>query len=332
MRLIKKIINFLFRILKTIKKRFITLRYGSCAVLLYHRVVDLNTDPQLLSVSPANFEKHLIILKSKYKILSVSEFENLISSSKRFPKNSVVITFDDGYIDNYVQALPLLEKYEVQAIFYITTGNIGNNREFWWDELERLFLLSTPILNSLIIETNNKSFNIINSNSINNESIYNQLLPILRSISVPERNEIIYKLTTQFNPPPPRISHRSMNIDELKKFSKSPSVVIGAHTQNHPSLAALSESDQLFEIETSKIFLEKHTEQSINHFSYPFGTVKDYNSTTEAICTKVGFKYVASNYPFLVNAKTSKYNFPRFLIRNWEENQFEKAIISFFKI
>jgi peptidoglycan/xylan/chitin deacetylase (PgdA/CDA1 family) len=331
MRLIKKIINFLFRILKTIKKRIATLRYGSCAVLLYHRVVDLNTDPQLLAVSPVNFEKHLKILKSKYNILSVSEFENLIFSSKRFPKNSVVITFDDGYVDNYVEVMPLLEKYEAQAIFYISTGNIGNNQEFWWDEIERLFLLSTPILNSLIIETNNNSFNIINSDSINNESLYNQLLPILRSISVPERNEIISKLTTQFNSLPPRISHRSMNIDELKLFSRSSSVVIGAHTQNHPSLAALNESDQLFEIESSKIFLEKLTGKSITHFSYPFGTVKDYNSTTESICKKLGFNYVAANYPFLVNAKTSKFNFPRFLVRDWDEKQFEKEIIGFFK-
>lgn len=332
MLLMKRIFNFSYRILKNIKKNVIQLRYGSCAVLLYHRVVDLATDPQLLAVSPENFDKQLNVLKSKYNVLTISEFESLIASNKKFPNKSVLITFDDGYVDNFTEALPILEKYKTQAIFYISTGNIGTNSEFWWDELERLLLLSSNILNSFIVTTKHNKFNLVNNDLSNNLNIYDQLLPILRSVTVPERNQVFLELLSLMNNKVPRLSHRSMSESELKKFAQSSSVVIGAHTQNHPSLAALNENDQLNEIETSKKYLEDLTKKKIEHFSYPFGTINDYNRITQNICQKLGFKYVAANYPALVNGKISNYNFPRFLVRNWDENQFEKELTGFFKL
>lgn len=331
MQLMKRIFNFLYRILKNSKRNVIQLRYGSCAVLLYHRVVDLATDPQLLAVSPKNFDKQLNILKSKYNLLTISEFENLITTNKKIPNKSVVITFDDGYADNFTEALPILEKHKAQAIFYISTGNIETNKEFWWDELERLLLLSSNILNSFIVTTKHNTFNLVNNDLNNNLNIYDQLLPILRSVTVPERNNVFLELRSLMNNKEPRISHRSMNEFELEKFSQSSNVTIGAHTQNHPSLAALSENEQLYEIESSKSYLENLTGKKIEHFSYPFGTIKDYNNITESICKKLEFKYVAANYPALVNGKTSNYNFPRFLVRNWDENEFEKELTGFFK-
>src|SRR3989442_764622 len=129
-----------YRIKEAIKRKAEQLRFGKCVVLLYHRVANLETDPQLLAVSPDNFDAHLAALKNNFNPLTVAQFEGLIASGKTFPPRSVLITFDDGYADNYQNALPMLEKHDLQALFYICTGNLGTDREFWWDEAERLLL------------------------------------------------------------------------------------------------------------------------------------------------------------------------------------------------
>src|SRR4051812_19892976 len=83
--------------------------YGECAVILYHRVIDLKSDPQQLAVSVSNFDKHLSVLKNNYHVLTPEEFTGCILTKTRFPRRSVMITFDDGYHDNSLNAIPALE-------------------------------------------------------------------------------------------------------------------------------------------------------------------------------------------------------------------------------
>ncbi|MDG1173945.1 MAG: polysaccharide deacetylase family protein, partial [Opitutales bacterium] len=110
-----------------------------CAVLLYHRIFNPSIDAQLLSVTPENFEQQLIFLKENYEVIS---YRTLIHRlvEKNLCDRSICLTFDDGYIDNLTEALPLLEKYSMPATIFVCTGNIGKSNEFWWDMLENIFL------------------------------------------------------------------------------------------------------------------------------------------------------------------------------------------------
>lgn len=105
-------------------------------ILLYHRVAELETDPQMLAVSPENFSKHMKFLKKNYDVLRFEDDWEKVKSP------SVVVTFDDGYVDNLINAKPILEQYDVSATIFVATGNIGNNKEFWWDDVERIILLN----------------------------------------------------------------------------------------------------------------------------------------------------------------------------------------------
>ena len=96
-------------------------------VLLYHRVATLASDPQLLAVSPENFRQQMCYLKDKFPLV---RFED-DWSDVRTP--SIAVTFDDGYADNALNALPILEEVGIPATFFVSTGNLDfiGPESFW---------------------------------------------------------------------------------------------------------------------------------------------------------------------------------------------------------
>ncbi len=326
---VQKSKSFLRLVLNHFSHLYHNTKYGSCAVLLYHRISEYSTDPQLLCVTPQNFNTHLAFLKNNYNLLRIDEWVSHLLNKRKFPERSVVLTFDDGYVDNYLFALPLLEQYKVQALFYIATGTIDSDREFWWDEVERAVLLPDN-LNELNISFNQKIIKY-NPDKDNRKDFYNSLLATLRVLAPAERDEVISKLLKSSNANSSRTSHRAMTWKEVKLMSDSDSAVIGAHTVNHPSLANLNKNDQQFEIETSKKVLKEKIQKEVIHFSYPFGTHSDFNYDSLEIC-KSNFKIVSANYPALCYANSDSYQLPRFLVRDWNEMEFSANLLKFFRL
>ncbi len=107
-------------------------------VLLYHKVAKLNSDPWGLAVTPLHFAEQLETLRQYTTVMQLQQLSQ--SSFDDLPERSVVITFDDGYADNFYNAKPLLERYGIPATIFLATGYTGYEREFWWDELDRLLL------------------------------------------------------------------------------------------------------------------------------------------------------------------------------------------------
>lgn len=307
-----------------------TALYGSCAVVLYHRVIALVNDPQQLAVDPEHFEQHLKLLKEKYQVLTVEEFDHHLLNAKKFPKNSVLLTFDDGYADNNYYARPILEKQGLQALFYISSGYMGAKREYWWDELERLLLANDQLPNELHFLSHGVELSFKDGTG-DRLAEYDRMLEALRCIPSKDRDEVLTELRVALNSEMPRSTHLPMTINELQDFATSRSVVIGAHTVGHPSLARLNEEEQRKEIEGSKQALEEMLGIKVPYFSYPFGTGADFNATTEKLVQAVGFTHVAANYQGIVHARSPLFKFPRFLVRNWNGAEFHQRLSGFFK-
>jgi peptidoglycan/xylan/chitin deacetylase (PgdA/CDA1 family) len=66
----------------------------------------------------------------------------------------VVVTFDDGYIDNYTFAYPILEELQIPATIFVTSGYIEKEREYWWDELERILFEPVELPETLKVSIN----------------------------------------------------------------------------------------------------------------------------------------------------------------------------------
>jgi len=300
-------------------------------VLLYHRVTRLPADPQLLSVEPDNFYDHIAWLKTNYTLLTIDEFTTLVSEGKKMPKRAVVITFDDGYADNCLEALPILETLQSQALFYITTSRLDARQELWWDDLERIFLLPDSLPSSLDLEINGRSCHWPTGTKKERTNTYHLIHPLLKFLVPTERDRIIGHLLQWAGlDATGRPSHRMLTSQELIHMHRSPAAVIGAHTHRHPALSALTKEEQREEIFRSRDILANLLQDKILHFSYPFGGKKDYNQDSILLCREAGFKMTGSNFYGQVHRWTDPWQVPRILVRNWPKARFARHLSKFF--
>jgi len=300
-------------------------------VLLYHRVTQLPSDPQLLSVEPDNFYDHVSWLRSNYTLLTIDEFTALVSEGKKMPKKAVIVTFDDGYADNCLEALPILETLQSQALFYITTSGLDTAQELWWDELERIFLLPDTLPPSLDIEIKGQSYHWPTNAKKERTSAYHLIHPLLKFLAPAERDRIISHLLQWAGLDiTGRPSHRMLTSQELIRMHRSPAAVIGAHTHRHPALSALTRDEQREEIFRSRDILKNLLQDEILHFSYPFGGKKDYNRDSIQLCREAGFRMTGSNFYGQVHRWTDPWQVPRILVRNWLKAEFARRLSKFF--
>jgi peptidoglycan/xylan/chitin deacetylase (PgdA/CDA1 family) len=301
-------------------------------VLLYHRVINLSQDPQLLAVSPDHFYKQVKYLKEHFELLRVADFCEAIIKKNKLPRKAILLTFDDGYADNFQFALPVLESLNTQALFYISTAKIGTSSEMWWDDLERILVFSLNLPQQLKLEIKQREYVFNTQTEKSRKATYESLHRLLKYSSVSEREKAISELHHWAGVDAAgRPGHFLMTQEEVKRMSSSASAVIGAHTHNHPALAVLNYEEQLAEMLQSKKLLEDLTGQEIVHFSYPYGSKADFNDETVRAARTVGFKMVCSNYYGQVHRWTDPYRIPRILIRDWKMEDFKLKTKQFWK-
>jgi len=105
-------------------------------VLTYHHIGD---GPEWYNVSSAEFERQLVFLRDKgYTTVSVLELADGLTGKRPLPANPIVITFDDGYEDNYSAAFPALERQKMTGTFFVVTGKIGQPGYMTWEQTRKM--------------------------------------------------------------------------------------------------------------------------------------------------------------------------------------------------
>ena len=298
-------------------------------ILLYHRVANLPLDPLLLSVTPAHFEEHLQVLSRLTNPLSLRTLVRSLKADE-VTRHGSVITFDDGAADNLHNAKPLLERYNIPATVFVATEYSKGEREFWWDELERLLLVPQELPESLNLKLDGTSLNW-NSNASRQE-LYQTIGDSLRLLPSAKRFDIIGELqrwsglgTT------PRQTHRALSHEEIRQLADGGLVEIGAHTVTHPVLSAIPVAQQQQEISESKTQLEQILNQPVESFAYPYGTRDDYTRDSVEIVKQTNFSCACSNFTGVVQPRTSLYELPRLVVRDWDGDEFERRLRGWFR-
>jgi peptidoglycan/xylan/chitin deacetylase (PgdA/CDA1 family) len=308
----------------------------SAIVLLYHRVTHLETDPQLLAVTPEHFADQMAALR---------QIAQPVWLSQTFGGTGIAVTFDDGYADNLHEAAPLLEQFEVPATVFATTGHTDTANEFFWDELDRIFLQPNALPEKLKLVDRifdltqcsqytpsqwqqHKGWNVLQPPPAGSrQELYLEVFKLLYYSTADQRAAYLSQLLEWSNlSKKGRESNRMMTSAELRKLAAGGVVEIGAHTVNHPLLASETPQRQQEEIKHSKVSLEEILGKPVGSFSYPFGTRRDYNSVTVDAARLAGFEIACSNFEGKVTSATDRLQVPRFIVRDWDGPEFTRRL------
>ena len=293
-------------------------------VLLYHRVAELASDPELLAVSPDNFRAQMRYLKETFPLVRFEDDWGKLSHP------AVAVTFDDGYADNALAALPILEEIGVPATFFVTTGPVAEQTRFWWHELERVVLGSGSFPPGVTLEVRGRKKSWPTAGDAQRLAFYRDLVEIMKDADAEERDSRLAQLRLfAGDEDRPCALHRAMTVDELRVLSRSELVTVGAHTVTHSRLAALSPEAQREEIAASKTKLQEWLDREVTTFSYPYGKRSDYGARSVALCREAGFAKAAANFPGQAHRWSDPYQIPRHLVRNWTVEVFAERLRGF---
>lgn len=278
------------------------------AVLMYHRVIDSNYNFWKLNISPATFEKHIKYISENYKVLRLEEeWSNLVDANRKY----VVITFDDGYADNYQYALPILEKYHVPATIFVSTDLIDTNEMYWWDELEKVFIVD-KYLGEFVFD--DVLYRI--RNSADSERVCLTIRNRIKNMGPVERKKSMSELRSVLGQGQAYDTKlRCVNTLELAEMAASPVITIGAHTKSHLSMGSRHSVELLRSEMTESInLLEKKIGKKVEVFAYPFGGAEDWCEAADRIAAECGMKKTVLVKNGNVSVKDKMYNLSRHMM------------------
>ena len=317
-------------------------------ILLYHRIAEADSDPWQLAVTPGHFEEHLQILSRFGRIMPLHGLAVAVQRGT-LPRRAVIVTFDDGYADNLSNAKPLLQKYEVPATVFITTGYTGEDREFWWDELDKLFLQPGALPSDLTLSVNGTEYhwelgegNVYEDASLacnlgwkawqendptSRHSIYRSLWSLMHPLPDSKRRQIGDELLEWAGATgSARPMRRPLSAGEIGELSDGGLIEIGCHTVTHPQLSKLTSDAQWREICQSKASLEEILGKPVAAFAYPYGRECDYTGETMTIVRNAGFDCACSTSIRVVRRGADQFQLPRLQVPDVDGDSFARIL------
>lgn len=268
-------------------------------VLMYHRVARPVGDRWNLCVSAENFAAHMRHLARHYEPLRLSELAALLEAGE-VPHRGVAITFDDGYRDNLLTAIPILRESCVPATFFISGDGAAAGDTFWWEVL-------------------NRSLERMELDDDAARALHQQLM----YATVEERNTILATLPPPDGPLPARLSTA-----ELAVLAREPLAEVGAHGWSHRAFTSLAPAEQQYELAENLRMLAGAMESEISSFAYPFGA--PFTGNTSQILREAGIRVACTVASEAVTNTSNPLALPRVEINNWDSEDFEARLISFF--
>jgi len=274
-------------------------------ILIYHRVLP-EPDPLFpTEVHRAQFDRQLGWLKARFNMLPLLEAVQLAAEG-RLPPRSACITFDDGYADNAEVALPLLQKHDLHATFFIATGFLDGGR-MWNDTvIESVRRARGEVFDATALGLGRHGI----GNWDERRSAIGALIGQLKYLPMAQRLEEVGKVARLSGAELPQ--DLMMTTAQLRKLHAA-GMGIGGHTVNHPILARLSAGEARQEIAQGKATLEAALDAPVRTFAYPNGKPgQDYLPEHVAMVRELGFEAAVSTSWGASRGTADWYQLPRF--------------------
>jgi peptidoglycan/xylan/chitin deacetylase (PgdA/CDA1 family) len=239
-------------------------------VLAYHRVVDPERvapfDEGVRSATPEAFAAQMEWVASSFSVVSLADLRAILDGSARCPRRPLLITFDDGYADNYEHAVPVLRRLGLPAVVFAATGAVDSRRPHWWDalavELRRVprGLADLPLIGPRFMV-----------GTAERRGAHAELRAAMKGVSHQEREAAIARLREMLGPGPEPDGDGLMITWEQARAMVRAGVDVQPHTVSHPILTTLEPEEVRREIRGSVERLRDRLGTPSWAFAYPNG-------------------------------------------------------------
>ena len=240
-------------------------------ILNYHRIGNAAQTPYdsgTFSCTVDELDWQVRYLKRRFPIVTLDKAVDIVHGRSALSKTSVLITFDDGYRDNYDAAFPVIAKHGVSASFFLPTSYIGTGYLPWWDMIayivktsrESRITLTYPDTAAFDLTPAHRSRSIMN------------ILKLFKRPSMTDTERFIAELEDACKSVRPTDSAERgfLNWDEAREMQRA-GMCFGSHTHTHEILGKLPYERQLQEMEVSRQIMERELDRSIDTLAYPVG-------------------------------------------------------------
>lgn len=283
-------------------------KQGRVEILVGHRVSstipesDVGPDADY-AVTPGQL-KHFIESRADWTAFAAEELVNELNKAHPGPPRPMyALTFDDGYLDNLTNALPILETYGCAATIFITTGFIGRKTLPVEQALGAIIMRCEDLIG---LDGRRFSCGTLKQKW----GAYNSIRPKLKRLSPLKREKYISKISDVNHAYLSEIQKSFMTWRDVCDLDKHPLVTIGAHSMSHAFLPATFPIEAYREIRASKFELEERLGHPISSFAYPYG---GHNRLVRYLARRTGFRFAFSTEPRCVNRlnRPDYYRIPR---------------------
>jgi len=309
------------------KHRFV--HKGKVLILMYHRVLkdddeDISFVQPGMYVTESVFESQMKYLSTHYQMISMNDLLESWHGRRLGTDNRYcVVTFDDGWLDNYSNAYPILKKYRIPATIFLTTSFIGTNRWFWPDKAGYLLnnenhdfrniLLRVDSLKGVSRDIVRSMQSIIKGQSRQEKkNLIDSVIEILKSFPEETIEEILDSLYQSVNLSLPT-KNCLLGWDNVKEMSND-LISFGSHTCNHKILSRVTLEEAKYELEKSMQTLIKKNVNYVPVIAYPNG---NYNQEIINIIKGLGYRAaVTTKFGFVDKSFCDPYEINRIGIHN----------------
>ena len=307
-------------IIRSLRKLRAQLRNPRPAIIMYHRVASVETDPWGLSVSPSNFQAQIAALQRRHLVLSTEDF---IDQARRgtIASNAVTITFDDGYLDNLTNAAPILANAKLPATLFLATHIAEQGASYWWDVLASTVLDTPPVTGSVIIGNESVFIQLgvrepADDRRLNwraweprtaREQLHYQLWNRIRPLDSDGIAAALLSLNEVFGPVTMELP-RAMRLDEVAQLIATAPFTLGGHTNDHADLVTLPAEMVLNQIVDGRDVVRQIAGNDPAGFAYPYGS---HNHFACAAVEAAGFTWACTTHHGHVSTAPDLYRLPR---------------------
>lgn len=252
-------------------------------IIRYQRILNPETQPYPVSlnhyVRPRTFETHLRYLSRNCNVISLQTLVEALVDETSIPKRTVVITIDNGWIDGFTNAAPLLKRYSLPATFHLPTAFIGTENLFWPEKVMAAMLtIYDAGYPPSALPYFRKYFPDLVSDVAEDKVVaiakIGVMINRMKRIPVAERTEVLIHIGDHCTSLGSYPSKREfMNWEEVAELSQSPLFRIGSAGHTSAVFTDLSDKDVSLEVMTSYKMIVDHGITPSMIFALPAGIV-----------------------------------------------------------